>query len=451
MEVYSKEAEYSVLKAVIDGILDINNVANVISVNAFYLEDCKEVYSGLLTAYRTKSVFDVASLGADKAEKFNNNIADYAVTDAAGVEGAIKELRERYLFRCAQDTLSKGVSAINEAGAKKQNVAVLASNLQTTFSDIASKGVSIASENGKALMARVYDSVLMGYKLGTSYIGVPTGYENIDKLLDGLPQDSLIVIAARPSIGKTAFALNLMHSMAKQSYASIEAGHKVMHKIKSAIFSLEMSNMQLGRRLVAIASGMSTYRITHGTIFYQTNGKERLQEALSEVSNESIDYIDGNSGKDVVFLDNIIATIRKLAKTGTKVFFIDHLGLVRSRTGGLKRYEQVHEITFALHRLAQAIHVVIVVLCQLNRNAEGRSPVLSDLRESGDIEQDSDVIAFLHRERAQGGEETLPTNFIVMKNRDGACGTVCFDYFPKITKFEIADRMVVRDDAPSFD
>lgn len=248
------------------------------------------------------------------------------------------------------------------------------------------------------------------------YLGFNTGWENLSTIIDGLQLGKLIIIGARPSIGKTAFAVQLASNLCKQ-------------KINVCMFSLEMTATSLMTRMISVESNLPIRMITHGINAQSTT--QRFITSCNQIADYKLAvYDDGVTNEKELY-----AKIRVEAKKGTKVFFVDHLGLVRHSNQNMKRVEQLDEITQRLLHLAQELNVVIICLCQLRRDSEGKRPCLADLRDSGAIEQNADICMFLHRERAKGNETQIPTEVIVIKNRDGACGTANMIFNPSQTKF----------------
>lgn len=252
-------------------------------------------------------------------------------------------------------------------------------------------------------------------------MGYSTGWGNLDKILDGLQPGKLVILGARPSVGKTALSMQMAVNLAKQ-------------KIQTSVFSLEMSRMSLMVRMIAYISKISIYNILHKNM--NGDDAERFSNGADELSSLPLRLYD-NCINEKELTSYIRNDVRKY---GTKVFFLDHLGLLRYSDQQLKRVQQLDEITQSLLHLAQTLDITIVVLCQLKRDAEGKQPTLADLRESGAIEQNADICMFLHRDRAQGDEDSIPAQLQVIKHRDGACGVAYMDFFPKLTYFNESSR-----------
>ena len=186
------------------------------------------------------------------------------------------------------------------------------------------------------------------------------------------------------------------------------------------------------KRLTSLKSGLTIGSISHGTCVRSQNQLVKLQVAVSKIYEMPL-YIHDESLRNE---KDLLSRIRYMAKiNGVKVFFVDHIGLVKHSMPSMKRVEQLDDITQQLLHLAQELNIAIILLCQLRRDAEGKEPALNDLRDSGSIEQNADVCIFLHHERSKGEEEFLEAKVIVAKNRDGACGSSNMNFYPKLTKF----------------
>ncbi|MGN1399246.1 MAG: replicative DNA helicase [Erysipelotrichaceae bacterium] len=262
--------------------------------------------------------------------------------------------------------------------------------------------------------------------------GIASGFKYIDKITNGFQNGDLIIVAARPSVGKTAFALNVASNVATVS------GKKV------AIFSLEMPAIHLGSRMLSAKASVDSEKIRTGKNI--TNQEwVNIDRAINAFSNSSI-YMDDSS---VIKVNDIFAKCRKLKENeGLDLIIIDYLQLIAPSTSrGDNRQQEVSDISRALKQLARELNVPVMALSQLSRSAEkgggekGKTPVLSDLRESGAIEQDADVVMFLHRDKAANEnedgtrKETQEIRVIIAKHRNGALGSVDLAFQSKFNRF----------------
>ncbi len=288
-------------------------------------------------------------------------------------------------------------------------------------------------------------------------IGYPTGYEDLDKMTGGFQTGETVILAARPSVGKTAFALNLAHRSAK-------ANRPV------AIFSLEMSAESVMLRILSMESKLTTFQITQLSSgeesYYETQeevmNRQSLMDAQATLQNEPL-FIDDSSSCKVA---DIVAKTRKLkAKYPTlSLVIIDYLGLITTsnKSSQMNRTNEIGEITRSLHNMARDLNVTCLVLCQLSRSIEtriGHKPQMSDLRDSGNIEQDADKIFTLFRpdyykdddQAKKPGQfskpseqqvqvnvnpDVSPTTLSLLKNRNGQLGEIKFSFYKKYCRFE---------------
>lgn len=258
--------------------------------------------------------------------------------------------------------------------------------------------------------------------------GLSTGWERLDKLTAGLHEGQLIIVAARPAMGKSAWALNLATNAAINSNKTV------------AIFNLEMSAESLASRMIASLGHIEGYKLATGNL---KNDWDKVNEALSKLESTNI-YMDDTAG---ITIGEIRSKCRRLANSdkGLDLIIIDYLQLITSSVNyGTNRQQEVSDISRALKLMALELKVPVVALAQLSRSAEQRKenprPILSDLRESGSIEQDADIVAFLYREDyykkdLEKKDQVSDCEFIVAKHRNGATGTIPLRFKKDISKF----------------
>ena len=259
------------------------------------------------------------------------------------------------------------------------------------------------------------------YKRNAELTGVPSGIARLDSMTSGFQKSELIIIGARPSIGKTAFALSMMQTIA------------VEQKIPCGFFSLEMSYQSIGQRLLAQVSRIHSNKIRKGMLSMAE--LQKIQDAAGLCYNSPLYICDTpNMG----LLDLRACAIRMVANYGVQVIFIDYIGLITLDNPSQNTWENISEISKSLKALARELDIPVIALCQVARDAEGQEPNLAQLRGSGSIEQDADVVLFLHRDRKIVEEENpvQEAKCIVAKQRNGATGDVEMMFFPAFTKFE---------------
>jgi replicative DNA helicase len=263
-------------------------------------------------------------------------------------------------------------------------------------------------------------------KSSREYTGIPSGFEELDKLTSGFHPAEFIIIGARPSIGKTALALTMA------------ANISVRNKIPSAFFTLEMPAIALMQRLLAMEARINASSLRSG--FLKSSEFNGILNAAENIYEAPLYIVDMPNMK----LMDLRAQARRIrAQEKVEIMFIDYLGLISSEQYNVPRFEQMSEISRSLKSLARELEIPIVVLCQLNREAEKERPNLSLIRDSGSIEQDADVVMFLHRDRESNkkpnetaGEDGLKTSLILSKQRNGPVGTVNLTFKSQYAKFE---------------
>jgi replicative DNA helicase len=272
------------------------------------------------------------------------------------------------------------------------------------------------------------DKVLKSKKQIT---GIPTGFETLDQYLSGFQPSEFIVIGARPSVGKTALALNMVSTIS------------IGKNIPSAFFTLEMSDLALTQRIISSEAMVESNALRSG--FMTASDYTRILHACEKMYEAPLYIVDMPNMK----LLDLRAQARKLrSQQKVEIIFIDYLGLIGSENYNLPRYEQISEISRSLKSLARELKIPVVVLCQLTREAERERPNLSNLRDSGSIEQDADVVMFLHRDRGTDKKsnepvnqgEGLPTDLIIAKQRNGPVGTAKLALMSRYAKFVPVSR-----------
>lgn len=367
--------------------------------------------------YLIKSVNRVPTSG--NAELYGHMIEDAAVRrrllNAAGVIAATAQ------HNTAEEALELAEEQIF-AVAQKRQVSTYAS-----ISDVISRCASRLE--------------IVSQKRGT-LIGVPTGFIDLDRILGGLHKKALYILAARPKLGKTSFALNI-------AYHAATHGHKV------AIFSLEMADEELGDRLISMEAGIDSQRLQQGWI--EDAEWERVERVMSEIS-ESQMVIDETGGLSIAQLRSRCRQIK--ARQGLDLIVVDYLQLLTAKKDGRpleNRVQEISEISRQLKALAKEMNVPVLALSQLSRKVDDRQnkiPQLSDLRESGSIEQDADCVMFIYRDVVYNPDTANPkgADIIVAKHRAGREGEVNLHFEPSQTKFfNIEVRPAQENDATAYD
>lgn len=413
---YNLEYEKLILGAMLIDNTVIDDVIAKISAEDFFSLDFQEIFNKICENYRDYGEANILTVCTSSPKNLSSTIAGLTndISTSANIEFYIKQVLEYSKKRKQKRILQEQLERLE----KGENVD---DNIHNTDSAITGlmKQDSHNVINMQTLVPSIMDVMKKNFERKSQWLGYDSGWTNLNDILDGLREGKLIIVGARPSMGKSAFALQLAANISKKN-------------VPSTIFSFEMDSEELGIRLASFESGVSIPMIEHGFAAQSMNLLQKLNTAFNRIYSYPLSVIDEplHSEKELYSLIRVQAK-----KERKKVFIVDHLGLLHHSDYTMKRYEQVGDITIRLHHLAKELGVTIIVLCQLKRDAEGKKPSLSDLRESGDIEQNADVIMFIHRARAQGGEIEIPTEIIVDKNRGGRTGTVRMNFIPDQTKF----------------
>ena len=424
------EAESSVL----GGILLENDAINVVleSLRAedFYRESHRKIFRAMIELSDRSEPVDIITLSevlknrgeleAVGGSAYLASLNDFVPT-AANISYYARIVREksilRYLINAATDIATKGFEG-------QGNVEELLDSAEKAIFDITEQRIKSSFVKVGDMMK---DSIKMVEKLferKTMITGVPTGFKDLDSKTAGLQAGDLIIVAARPGMGKTAFSLNIA------SHAAF-AGHGV------AIFSLEMAREQLALRLLCSEARVDNSKVRTG--YLSDRDFPKLATAAGKL-HDALIYIDDTPAISVLELR---AKARRMARDRDKklsLIIVDYLQLMRGSGAAQNREQEISEISRSLKALAKELSVPVLAISQLNRRVEDRNdktPQLSDLRESGDIEQDADVIAFIYREAAYNPKSDDNTATItIAKQRNGPIGDLNLTFLREFTRFE---------------
>ncbi|MCA9318921.1 replicative DNA helicase [Candidatus Saccharibacteria bacterium] len=415
------EAEASLLGAVLIDTDAIVKIADRISPTDFYDQKHARIYEALVALYEKRSAIDVLTLADQlKGTGFLEMVGGAAylteltnfVPTASHVEQyadivAEKALRRRLI------TVSSDMTSLGKDESK--GLRELIEEAESRLFEVSKTHVKQSIVSIESVLAESFERLDDLHKDSNKLRGVPTGYRDLDGMLAGLQPSDLFILAARPSMGKTAFVLNLAHKIATQAKESV------------LIFSLEMSKEQLVDRLLSMESGVDAWALRTGKL--TDSDFEKLGEAMGTLSEAKI-YIDDTPGITVSDLRTKSRREAHTQKLG--LIIVDYLQLMSggSRFGGDgNRVQEISEISRGLKGVARELNVPVIALSQLSRSVESRSPQipqLADLRESGSIEQDADVVAFLYREDYYNPESERKNimDVLIKKHRNGPTGGV---------------------------
>jgi replicative DNA helicase len=353
------------------------------------------------------------------------------VPTSANIEYYAKTVQDcslrRALLRVANEL---GVRSFDESLESR----ILLEEVQQRIFDLTEDRKTFTFKSAKEIIPRAIETLEKLYLAKELYTGVHSGLDDLDSLTSGFQGSELIIIGARPSVGKTALALTMAANMSIRS------------KIPTAFFTLEKSDMALMQRLISSEAKIDSNKIRSKLL--TPDDFRKLMNAAGEIFNAPLYIVDMPNMK---LLDLRSQARRLRVQQKVEIIFIDYLTLVGSENYQLPRHEQIAEISRSLKSLARELGIPIVALSQVRRDAEGKRPNLSDIRESGSIEQDADLVMFLHRERepdkntpSQGQyAEGIKTELIIAKQRNGPVGTVEIVFLPKYTQFAPLTRSPV--------
>ena len=412
------DVEEAVLGAMLIEPTTIDEAMEELSPSCFYVPKHRMIYEAMSELVNEHSAVDLVTVSAKLREKGNLEevggavfLSDLSqkVGAAAHIEQYIKYLKQKTIQR---DLITASYQILSEAYDDSVKVDDLIDSAQSkVYAAIQNNVKKDVQEIGSVINTAMNDIQEMQNTDGLS--GVPSGFETIDRITMGWQRSDLIILAARPSIGKTAFALNLARNAA------------VQHNMPVGFFSLEMSAIQLAKRLMTSESGLSADKIKGGSKLEPFEW-EQLEYKLRDLSKAPL-YIDDTASIPVMEFRTKAKTLVK--QKGVRIIFVDYLQLMQgpAELRGM-REQEVAAISRTLKATAKELNVPIIALSQLSRQAVQRSggggkPQLSDLRESGSIEQDADMVIFIHRPDALGlsenPEDKELTQIIIAKHRNG--------------------------------
>ena len=435
---FSLIAEQSLLGSILIDPASINEVADIIKADDFYITEHKQIYLAATELFLANREIDVVTLidtlvhrGVyDKSggEDYIRNIAE-VVPNALNVKDYAKIVKEKSSLR----QLIEVCGEINEnAYSEQQSASGIIEYAESKIFSIAQGRDNKSFRHIRDVLGSVYNQLHELAQNDGAGQGTPTGFSGLDRVLVGMGNSDLILVGARPGMGKTSFALNIATNVAQQT------------KKKVCIFSLEMSAEQLVSRILSSEALVDSHELRSGKL--SDDSWEKIADASSRLAMCDI-LIDDTSG---VTITDIKAKLRRVNDLGLVV--IDYLQLMQSDRRIDNRVQEVAEISRALKIMAKELSVPIICCAQLSRGPESRTdkkPMLSDLRDSGAIEQDADVVIFLYRNEyyktdAAPGEDNDGNiaEVIIAKNRHGSTGTVKMGWIGQYTKFRtIADNI----------
>jgi replicative DNA helicase len=435
---HDSDAEKSLLGLILLNGKILDDVADKLKPQYFYDPRHIEVYAAMLRLWSEQKPVDIIFVldelkNIDKKDNPSTVDKDFLLelisksSLSNSPEYTSKIIKEKYMLRTlitvADELKSLAIGDRNKPTeildlAQKKLYEVSLDNIDKNFTPI------------REVLGDTFERIQTLSENQTEFRGIPTGFVDLDNLLGGFHNSDLIILAARPSMGKTAFALEIAQRMALKQQAGV------------AVFSLEMSKDQLVDRVLASVSGIEMRKIRTGRLDESGDGNEfvKLGNAINLLSDAPI-WIDDSESLNILELRSKARRLKSRHNLG--VVIIDYLQLMSGKNEGYNgnRVQEVSDISRGLKMLAKELNIPVIALSQLSRNVEGREdkrPMLSDLRESGSIEQDADVVIFIHREEMYHKETKKKgiADILVSKHRNGEVGTVELAFVHRLATFE---------------
>ncbi len=429
------EAEMAVLGSMLMDEDAISVATELLDKSSFYKDSHKKIFEAIASLYSANKAVDIITLTDElKRNEILDEIggASYltslvnSVPTAANINHYVSIVKEKYILRTLINSATKILSLCYES---EGNVDEVVDNAEKFIFEVSDRRTQGSYLHMKEIIKDSIENIDRLYQKKAHVTGIPTGYIDFDNITSGLQESDLIIIAGRPSMGKSALALGIAE------YAG------VVEKIPIAVFSLEMSKEQLAQRLLCAHAKVDAHKVRTG--YLSPSDWPRLTAAAGKLSEAPI-FIDDSPAISVMELR---AKARRLkAHHDIKLIMLDYMQLMRGSGSEESRQQEISDISRSLKSLARELNVPVVAISQLSRAVESRTdhrPQLSDLRESGAIEQDADVVVLILREEYYN---PTPDNqgiaeIIIAKQRNGPVGSVKLSFIKELTRFENLARM----------
>ncbi|MCP3026988.1 replicative DNA helicase [Halobacillus sp. A5] len=437
------EAEQAVLGAVFLEPEAMSTAAEFLVPEDFYRASHQRIFEVMLTLSDRGEPIDLVTVTTALSNNkvleevggvsYLSDIAN-SVPTAANISYYTRIVSEKSTLR---GLIRTATNIVTSGFAEEENIEDVLNAAEKEILEVSQRKDSGAFKNIKDVLIDVYDNIETLHNNDGNTTGIPTGYRDLDHITSGFQRNDLIIIAARPSMGKTAFALNIAQNVAVNSDENV------------AIFSLEMGADQLVSRMLCAEGNIDAQRLRTGQM--ESEDWNKLTMAMGSLSNAGI-YIDDTPG---IRVNEIRSKCRRLKQEhGLGMILIDYLQLIQGSANSKEnRQQEVSEISRSLKGLARELNVPLIALSQLSRGVESRQdkrPMMSDLRESGSIEQDADIVGFLYRDDYydQESENQNIIEIIISKQRNGPVGNVELAFVKEYNKFVDLDHRYTDADVP---
>jgi replicative DNA helicase len=426
----SREAERCVLGSMLRDNGVIGDVLQILRLDNFYLDAHQKIFQAIITLYDKGHPVDMVMIAELlKEQKQIEDIGGYpylgslweAAPTAANAEYYARIVRDKAIVRAL---IHASTEVLRDAYDQAMPADELLGDAERKILDIAEKGLTSNTITLDQALSEAYDRIDLRQHGGhRSISGLPTGFVDLDEKTAGLQNAELIIVAARPSHGKTALALNIAR------HVSVEENEPIF------VVSLEQSRIELAERLLCCQARVDSHKLRKGHL--ASDDMQKLIEAGGTLRSAKL-FIDDTPGQGML---RIAANARRLKlRHGIKAVLIDYLQLIEPDNRRDNRQEQVSQISRRLKFLARELSIPVVALAQVNRSSEDRQdhkPRLADLRESGSIEQDADTVMLLHRpEMYEPGQHEGVMEVIIAKQRNGPTGEITLTFIKQFMRFE---------------
>lgn len=411
----NEEAEQSVLGAILIDKDAIGFVTAILSPEDFYNEINGMIYDAMLSLYEERKPIDLLTLSQKLKKLKNGNKVESSylsdlinvVPTAANIEQYGEIIKEHSIKR---SLISAGTQIVESGFKEDEEINEMLDKAESSIFAI-SQGHHVRGFTAiKSSLAASFDRIDELHKSGSGFRGIQTGFTDIDNILSGMQDSNLLILAARPGQGKTAIVVNMAQNIA------------VSNKLPVGIFSLEMSQEELVDRLLVGQADVDAWRLKTGKL--QESDFTKISQAMGELADAPI-FIDDTAG---ISISEMRTKARRLQmEQGIKLLIVDYLQLVDPGRRYDSRVQEVSVVSQGLKNLARELKIPVLAVSQLSRAVEHRGerkPQLADLRESGAIEQDADVVMFLYRPEAEITGNVIPTKILVAKHRNGPVGEI---------------------------
>jgi replicative DNA helicase len=429
------EAESSLLGSILIEKDAIIKVADIVTADDFYVDRHGTIYAAMVDLYEQRQPIDIVSLSnilseAGELERIGGSAYITELTSAVPTAAHVIHYAGIVAHKATLRRLIAAASNISGYGYDEQTpLDQLLDKAEQTIFEVSQKNLKQNFIPIHSILADSFDRLNELHSNTGKLRGIPTGFRDLDNMLAGLQNSDLLILAARPSMGKTTFVMNLAHHIAAKE------------GIPVGFFSLEVSKEQLIDQLLAIESGVDSWKLRTGAL--DDDDFPRINEAMAELSEAPL-YIDDSAMTNVMEMRTKARRLQ--SEHGLGLVIIDYLQLISGGAGSRDgRQQEVSEISRGLKGLARELNVPVIALSQLSRAVESRTPPipqLADLRDSGSIEQDADVVMFIYREsyyNKQTERENI-TDILIKKHRNGPVGDIELYFHPEQRRFTNLDR-----------